>query len=249
MPGPLANRLGSLTSEAGVAAPAAPSSDVWKRLGTAPPPRRQSLESRLGRPNKTSSQTSTSASNLPATTPAPAGRSSPTTAPAEGVKSTGVLLWNPPDPSAWGHYKADMIATLNMNMLTSRADARRMMDKNGPMVSGLYRKRGVDWLLAEQEQFSSTTTLRFVDFDGLPQDKTTGVLNTRSLTDVGRRARELIPPLRKDKFTTENKPNNKQHKMYRQFSKPPSQIPANIRENIPDRPRWKGMTGTGDTDG
>ena len=59
VPEPLANRLGSLTSEAGVAAPAAPSSDVRKM-----------------------------------------------------------------------HYKADMIATLNMNMLTSRADARRMMDKD-----------------------------------------------------------------------------------------------------------------------
>ena len=48
---PLANCLGPLASEASGAAPAAPSSDVRERLGTAPPPRRQSMESRLGRPN------------------------------------------------------------------------------------------------------------------------------------------------------------------------------------------------------
>ena len=95
VPDPLANRLGPLTYQAGVAAPAAPSSDVRESLGTAPPPRRQSLESRLGRPNET--QASTSASNLPS----PEGSSSSTTAPAEGVGSTSVLLWNLPGPSAW----------------------------------------------------------------------------------------------------------------------------------------------------
>ena len=44
------------------------------------------------------------------------------------------------------------------------------MDGDGPTVSGLYRILGVDWLLTEQEQFSSATTLRFLD--GLPQDNT-----------------------------------------------------------------------------
>ena len=50
---------------------------------------------------------------------------------------------------------------------------------------------GVDWLLAEQEQFSSAITLRFVDLNRLPQDNTFGPLNNRSLTDVRRRAREF----------------------------------------------------------
>ena len=45
------------------------------------------------------------------------------------------------------------------------------MKENGPTVSRLYRIPGVDWLLAEQEQFSSATTLRLVDLDGLPQTK------------------------------------------------------------------------------
>ena len=101
-PEPLANHLGPLTSEAGVAAPSVPSSDVREWLRTVSPPRRQSLESRLGRPNETSSQASMNASNLPTITPASAGNLSATTAPAEGVKSTSVLLWNRPDPSAWG---------------------------------------------------------------------------------------------------------------------------------------------------
>ena len=98
----------------------------------------------------------------------------------------------------------------------------------------------MDWLLEEQEQFSSATTLRFVDLDGLPQDNTFGPLNIRSLTDVSRRARELTPPSQRGKFLTENKPNNKHHKMYRQFSKPPGQAP---RENSKDYPRATSVEG------
>ena len=101
-PEPLANRLGPLTSEAGVADPSAPISDAMEKLGTVSPPRRQSLESRLGRPNETSFQASMNASNLPTITPATAENSSATIAPAEGVESTSVLLWNRPDPSEWG---------------------------------------------------------------------------------------------------------------------------------------------------
>ena len=119
-----------------------------------------------------------------------------------------------------------MLATLNMNTLTSRVDARRMMVGSGPMVSGLYQISGVYWLLVEQERFSSATALRFVDLDGLPQDNTMGPLKTRYLTIIRRRARELVPPLRSGKFTTESRPNNKHHNMYRQFSKPPGQLPG-----------------------
>ena len=82
------------------------------------------------------------------------------------------------------------------------------MDGDGPTVSGLYRIPGVDWLSAEQEQFSSATTLRFVDLDGLPQDNTFGPLKTRYLMDVRMRARELTPPSQRGKFLIENKPNN-----------------------------------------
>ena len=81
--------------------------------------------------------------------------------------------------------------------------------------------------------------VRFVDLDGLPQDNTMGTLNTRSLTDVRRRARESVAPLRRDKFTTENRPNNKQ-KMYRQFSKPPEQLPS---ESLREYPRATSVEG------
>ena len=109
----------------------------------------------------------------------------------------------------------------------------KMIGGESPTVSRLYRIPGVDWLLAEQEQFSSTTTLRHADLNGLPQDNTFGPLNTRSLTDVRQRARELTPPARKGKFQAENKPNKKHHKMYRQFAKPPGQTPGEYSEDYP----------------
>ena len=118
-----------------------------------------------------------------------------------------------------------------MNTLACREDARKMIGGEGPTVSRLYRIPGVDWLVAGQEQFSSATTLRFVDLNGLSQDNTFGPLNTRSLTDVRRRARELTSPARKGKFLAENRPNNKHHKVYRQFAKPTGLV--NIRETIP----------------
>ena len=165
--------------------------------------------------------------DTPATaTPASTTGQSTSAVPTEGVEPSSVLLWNRPDPSGWGQYKTDMSAKMSLNTLTCREDARKMIDVEGPTVSRLYRIPGVDWLLAGQEQFSSATTLRYVDLNGLPQDNTFGSLNTRSLTDVRRRARELTPPARKGKFLAENKPNNKHHKMFRQFAKPPGQAPG-----------------------
>ena len=129
-----------------------------------------------------------------------------------------------------------------MGTFTCREDPRRMIGGDGPTVSRLYRVPGVDWLLAEQEQFSSAITLRYVDLNGLPQDNTFGPLNTRSPTDVCRRPRELTPTARKGKFLAENKPNNKHHKMYRQFAKPPGQALGEYSKVIPERPRWKATT-------
>ena len=184
------------------------------RLGTAPPPRTQPLESRLGRSveqSRISSQTVSRRSDTSATaTPASTTGESASAVPTEGVEPNSVLLWNRPDPSSWGQYKTDM------NTLTCREDARKMIGGEGPTVSRLYRIPGVDWLVAGQEQFSSAATLRYVDLNGLPQDNTLGHLNTRSLTDVRRRARELTPPARKGKFLTENKPNNKHHTRWKE---------------------------------
>ena len=134
--------------ETGATAPVAPSSDVRERLGTAPPLRRQPLESLLGRPidqSQTSSQTISRMSNQPATaTPASTGNPSTSATPAEGIEPSSALLWNRPDPSGWGQYKTNMSTNLNMNTLTCRVDARRMMGEEGPTVSGLYRIPGVE---------------------------------------------------------------------------------------------------------
>ena len=89
---------------------------------------------------------------------------------------------------------------MNTITLTCRSDARRMMKGNGPTVSGLYRISGLDWLLAEREQLSFATTLRFVDLFGLPQDSTMGPLNTRSRTDFRRWDRDdTTSPKRQDR--------------------------------------------------
>ena len=237
VPESLANRLGPLATETATAAPVAPSSNVRERLGIAPPPRTQPLESRLGRSadqNRNNSQTVSRRSDPPATAN-PASTAGPSTSamPTEAVEPGSVLLWNRPDPSHWGQYKTDMSTKLIMNTLTCREDAMRMIGGEGPTVSQLYRIPGVDWLLAEQEQFSSTTTLRQADLNGLPRENTIGPLNTRSLTDVRRRARELTPPARKGKFLIDNKPNNKHHKMYRQFAKPPGQTPGEYSRDYP----------------
>ena len=237
VPESLVNRLGPLAMETATTASIAPSSNVKERQGTGPPAITQPLESRLGRSviqNRNNSQT-VSRRNDPPATANPASVAGPSTSvvPAQGVEPDSVLLWNRSDPSHWGQYKTDMSAKLNMNTLTCREDAMRMIGGESPTVSLLYRIPGVDWLLAEQEQFSSTTTLRHADQNGLPQDNTLGTLFTRSLTDVHQRARELTPPARKGKFQTDNKPNNKHHKMYRQFAKPPGQTPGEYSKDYP----------------
>ena len=97
VPESLANRLGPLAMETGAAAPGALSSDVRARLGTAPSPRTQPLESRLGRSvdqNRISSQTVSRRSDTPATaTPASATGQSTSAVPTEGVEPNSVLLW------------------------------------------------------------------------------------------------------------------------------------------------------------
>ena len=177
VPESLANRLGPLTTETVGAATVAPSSNVRDRLGTAPPPRPQSIGSRLGRSveqnNRNNSQTASRRNDPPATTnPASTTGPSTSTVPAEGIESGSRLLWNRSDPSHWGQYKTDMSAKLNMNTLTCREDVMRMTGGESPTVSRLYRIPVVDWLLAEQEKFSSSTSFRHVDLNGLPHDNT-----------------------------------------------------------------------------
>ena len=96
VPESLVNRLGPLATETATAAPIAPSSNVRERLGTAPPPRAQPLESRLGRSvdqNRNNSQTVSRRNDPPATAnPASAAGPSTSAVPAEGVEPGSVLL-------------------------------------------------------------------------------------------------------------------------------------------------------------
>ena len=207
------------------------------RLGTAPTLRTQPLESRLGRSvdqNRISSQTVSRRSDTPATaTPASTAGQSTRAVPTEGAEPNSVLLWNRPDPSGWGQYRTDMSAKLNMHTMTFREDARRMIGGECPTVSRLYRIPGVAWLLAGQEQFSSATTLRYVDLNGLPQDNTFGPLNTRSLPShlLGRVSFwPRISPTTSISRCTDSLLNH------------PARHLVNIGETIPERPRWKDTT-------
>ena len=108
-----------------------------------------------------------------------------------------------------------------------------MLNGIDPTVSGLHRIAGVDWLFCEEEQFSSSTTLQLVDLEGLPGDNTVGPLNTRSMTDIRHQVRERAPPNRRGKFLVENRPNNRHHKMGKQFAKPPGQIAGEYSRDYP----------------
>ena len=140
------------------------------------------------------------------------------------------LLWNRSDPR---RFEADMANKFNLKTLTCQADAKKKLNGQDPTVFGLYRIAGVDWLLAEEEQFSSITTLRLVDLKGLPRDNTMGPLSTRSLTDIRHQVRQRVSPNRKGNFLVENKPNNRHQKIYRQFAKPRGQSADEFSKDYP----------------
>ena len=141
-------------------------------------------------------QATTSTATQPTRTP-PAQRNSQADSQAMiDTSKVSELLWNRSDPNHWVRYKADLAIKLNLKLLTCHSDAKKMLDGHDPTVPGLYRKAGVDWLLAEEEQFSSASTLRLADLEGLPRDNTMGPLNTRLLADVSHQVRERAPPTR-----------------------------------------------------
>ena len=106
VPESLANRLRPLATETATAAPVAPSSNARERLGTAPPPRTQPLESRLRRSvdqNRNNSQTVSRRSDPSALANlALTSRPSTSAVPTATVEPGSVLLWNRSDPSQWG---------------------------------------------------------------------------------------------------------------------------------------------------
>ena len=237
VPQALVNGLGPLTTEANVVQPSH-SSDGRERLGTSPAPRGQFLENGLGTrggPQQVAPQvTANTLSQHSRASPA-RGTSLADLAAVINTSRVSEIVRIRADPSRWGRYKADMAIELSMKTLTCRADARRMLNGVDPTVSGRDRIAGVDWLLAEEKQFSSATTLQLVELEGLPGDNTIGPMNTRSLTDVRYQVRERAPPKSRGNFLVENRPNNGHHKMGKQFARPP----ASIQETTPESHQWK----------
>ena len=244
VPESLANRLGPLKMETGATAPVAPSSDMRTRLGTAPPPRTQPLESRLGRSveqSRISSQTVSRSSDTSATaTPASTTRQSPSAVPTEGVKPNSVLLWNRPDPSSWGPYKTDMSAKLNMNTLTCREDDRWRGSHSVTIVSST----GCGLADSGTGTVQLRDTLRYVDLHGLPQGNTLGPLNNRSLKDVSRRAIDRKQHLLgRESFWQRISTTKSITRCTDSLLNLPANCLVNTRETMPERPRWKETTG------
>ena len=174
VPQTLANRLGPLATEANMVQ-RLPSSDVRERLGTASSSRGRTLENRLGTrggPPQVGLQATTSTATQRTRTPPTQRISQADPAAVIDTSKVSELLRNRPDPSPWELYKADMAIKLNMKKLTCHANAKKMLNGHDPTVSGLYRISAVEWLLAEEEQFSSATTLRLADLEVLPRDNT-----------------------------------------------------------------------------
>ena len=91
-------------------------------------------------------------------------------------------------------------------------------------VNGLYSITGVDWLIAADIIFSSTTALIFVDLEGLPSNNTMGPVNARPLQDVklnhDQGNREEIP----GRFLTTRAPIGQHVKIIRQVKAPPGRV-------------------------
>ena len=55
---------------------------------------------------------------------------------------------------------------------------------NGARVSGLYSIEGVDWLIADEVNFSSATALKLAEFEELHSNKTMGLTNAKPMQYV-----------------------------------------------------------------
>ena len=64
--------------------------------------------------------------------------------------------------------------------------------------------------MAEEEQFSSATTLRLVDLEGLPRDNTIGALNMRSSSGKGKSPTEPEEEVSSGEQTQQQTPQNVQ---------------------------------------
>ena len=216
VPESLVNRLGPLAMETVVAAPTAPSSNVRERLGTAPPPRIQPRESRLGRSvvqNRNNSQTVSRRNDPPATA----------------------------NPAALEPIRPESLGTIQDGHVHEAE--HEYPDVSGGRDENDWRRKshGVAIVSDTRRGLAASRTGAVQLYDYAPTCRLERVASGQYLwtfehtifTDVRQRARELTPPARRGKFQAQNKPNNKHHKMYRQFAKPPGQTPGEYSRDYP----------------
>ena len=88
-----------------------------------------------------------------------------------------------PRPSPGKIYKQDLMK-LNLQTVIFAADAMRMLNGARLSVNGLYSIVEVDWLIAAENNFSSTKALWLAYLEGHPSNNTMGPVNARPLQDV-----------------------------------------------------------------
>ena len=96
----------------------------------------------------------------------------------------------------------------------------RMLNGARLSVNGLYSTAGVDWLIAAGINFSSTTSLRFADLEGLPSNNTMGPVIARHLQDVKLNQDEGNREERPGRFLTTRASIRQHVKMFRQIRPP-----------------------------
>ena len=117
---------------------------------------------------------------------------------------------------------------LNLQTVSFAADATRMLNGARLSVSGLYSITGVDWLIAADINFSSTTALRFADLEGLPFNNTMGPVKARPLQDVKLNHDEGNREERPGRFLITRVPIGQHVKMFRQLKTPPGHVKERV---------------------
>ena len=113
-------------------------------------------------------------------------------------------------------------------MVSFIEDARRMLNGATLSVSRLYSIIGVDWSIAANINFYSTTALRFADLEGLPSNNTMGPVNARPLQDVRLNHDEGNREERPGRFLTTRAPIGQHVKMFRQLTTPHGHVKERI---------------------
>ena len=193
--------------------------DVQDRLGEAPVRRTIHPRRRIGPVNPIEGTASTSRSDTRSETTS--------TSREERRPGRGLLMWSRPIPSPWHVYK-DELMKLDLQRVRFIEDARTMLNGARLSVSRLYSITGVDWLIAANINFSSTTALRFADLEGLPSNNTMGPVNASPLQDVRLNHDDGNREERPGRFLVTRAPIGQHVKMFRQVSSPPGHVKERI---------------------